>query len=60
MTLACLTRHALCVRSTRLGQFYKAGNLAELLGNVSTVMLRQTEKQMDDVLSSVLSDTASE
>ncbi|CAK0779713.1 hypothetical protein CVIRNUC_004832 [Coccomyxa viridis] len=55
----CMARLTTLV-STRLGQYYKAGNLAELLGNVSTVMLRQAEKQMDDVLSSVLSDTASE
>ena len=49
-----------CVCSTRLGEFYRAGNLAELLGNVSAVMLRRAEKQMDNVLSSILSDTASE
>ena len=39
------------------GQAYVAGSLGELLGNVSLLRLQQGERQMDDALASILSDS---
>ncbi len=44
--------------SNGLGQFYEAGSLSELLGNVSALKAQRAEQQTNEVLASILSDTA--
>ncbi len=41
-----------------MGHFYEAGSLGELLGNVSAIMLQKAERQRNEVLASILSNTA--
>lgn len=47
-------------RSNGRGESFEAGSLAELLGNVSALVQRRAQAQMDDVLASILSDSATQ
>lgn len=52
-----LLRYIIACCSDGLGQAYTAGSLGELLGNVSALMLQKGERQMNDALASILSES---